>query len=155
MKTSVVLKLCQSEVGHFFIPTFTPFETLHSEKLDLTKICRFRISDVLSSSPSTSQKNSNKTCAPLWNTVPDMMSLQRNRKYNDRRRFTVDKISMLLTWRSINLRHPLYTKYYDPCMKGKLTKMYSFHITKYPGIYCTLVNYSLLPSTKYSTPYQE
>ena len=49
MKTSVVLKLCQSEVGHFFIPTFTPFETLHSEKLDLTEICRFRISDVLSS----------------------------------------------------------------------------------------------------------
>ena len=37
--------------------------------------------------------------------------------------------------------------------------MYSYictlHITKYPGIYCTLVNYSLLPSTKYSTPYQE
>ena len=41
----------------------------------------------------------------------------------------------------------------------KSTKMYSYictlHITKYPGIYCTLVNYSLLPSTKYSTPYQE
>ena len=34
--------------------------------------------------PSTSQKTSNKTCAPLWNTVPDMMSLQRKRKYNDR-----------------------------------------------------------------------
>ena len=47
----------------------------------------------------------------------------------------------------------------DPCIKGRLTKMYFYmctlHINKYPGIYCTLVNYSLLPSTKYSTPYQE
>ena len=54
--------------------------------------------------------------------------------------------------------HTLYTNT-DPCIKGRLTKMYSYictlHITKYPGIYCTLVNYSLLPSTKYSTPNQE
>ena len=59
-------KLCLSEVCHFHpILHSPPSETLHSEKLDLTEICRFRISDVFSSSPSTSQKTSNKTCAPL------------------------------------------------------------------------------------------
>ena len=86
MKTSVVLKLCQSEVGHFSSQPSPLFETLHSEKLDLTEICRFRC--LMSSPPSSfyffSEDLQQDMCSPI-STVPDMKSLQRKRKYNDQR----------------------------------------------------------------------
>ena len=70
MKASVVLKLCQSSQS-FFIPTFTPSETLHSEKLDLTEICRFRC--LMSSPPSAfyffSEDLQQDMCPPYKHTT--------------------------------------------------------------------------------------
>ena len=82
-------KLChfQSQPHfHFWSPTFRKSE-LQSSRFSTSSSSLHSDSEYLMSSPllpSTSQKTSNKTCAPLWNTVPDMMSLQRKRKYNDR-----------------------------------------------------------------------
>ena len=133
-----------------------------SSSLHLHLTFRFRISDVPSSPLFLLllRRPPVETCAPYDND-DNILQLIKYQWSLPEEVLTPDTLFipiLILALKEDYPGHTLYTNT-DPCIKGRLTKMYSYictlHITKYPGIYCTLVNYSLLPSTKYSTPNQE